>query len=665
LSLKYKKLFEPIKIGSLELENRFAMAPMGPLGLADAEGGFNQRGIEYYTARARGGTGLIITGVTFVDNEIEQHGMPSVPCSTHNPLHFIRTSREMTERIHAYNSKVFLQLSGGFGRVTIPTNLGEYPPVAPSPIKHRWLDKTCRELSIEEIKSIIKKFGEGAFNAKRAGFDGVQIHAVHEGYLIDQFAISFFNYRTDEYGGSLENRLRFAREIVEEIKKKCGSDFTVTLRYSPKSFIKDWREGALPGEEFEEKGRDIPEGIEAAKLLVAYGYDALDIDVGSYDSWWWSHPPMYQAKGLYIPYAKIIKASVAVPVICAGRMDNPDLALSAINDGACDMISLGRPLLADENYVNKLRAGKSADIRPCLSCQEGCMGRIQEYSALNCAVNPAACREKETALSPALKSKKIVIIGGGVAGCEAARVLALRGHKPVIYEKTSRLGGNLIPGGAPDFKEDDHALVAWYEHTLKELGVEVNLNTEVNSEKLSEISAEAIIIATGSKPNMFSLGDNTKVYAAADVLLNKVDPGKNIVIVGGGLVGCELAIWLARDNKKVTLVEMQDKLLAVNGPLCHANSEMLERLVPFNGVEVLTSSNAVKTTANGVLVNIKGSDRELQADSVILAVGYTSENSLYNELKYEFSDIHLIGDARKVSNILYAIWDAYEVASNL
>ncbi|MBP2643996.1 MAG: 2,4-dienoyl-CoA reductase [Firmicutes bacterium] len=665
MSLKYKKLFEPIKIGSLELENRFAMAPMGPLGLADAEGGFNQRGIEYYTARARGGTGLIITGVTFVDNEIEQHGMPSVPCSTHNPLHFIRTSREMTERIHAYNSKVFLQLSGGFGRVTIPTNLGEYPPVAPSPIKHRWLDKTCRELSIEEIKSIIKKFGEGAFNAKRAGFDGVQIHAVHEGYLIDQFAISFFNYRTDEYGGSLENRLRFAREIVEEIKKKCGSDFPVTLRYSPKSFIKDWREGALPGEEFEEKGRDIPEGIEAAKLLVAYGYDALDIDVGSYDSWWWSHPPMYQAKGLYIPYAKIIKASVAVPVICAGRMDNPDLALSAINDGACDMISLGRPLLADENYVNKLRAGKSADIRPCLSCQEGCMGRIQEYSALNCAVNPAACREKETALSPALKSKKIVIIGGGVAGCEAARVLALRGHKPVIYEKTSRLGGNLIPGGAPDFKEDDHALVAWYEHTLKELGVEVNLNTEVNSEKLSEISAEAIIIATGSKPNMFSLGDNTKVYAAADVLLNKVDPGKNIVIVGGGLVGCELAIWLARDNKKVTLVEMQDKLLAVNGPLCHANSEMLERLVPFNGVEVLTSSNAVKTTANGVLVNIKGSDRELQADSVILAVGYTSENSLYNELKYEFSDIHLIGDARKVSNILYAIWDAYEVASNL
>jgi 2-enoate reductase len=665
MSYPYQKLFEPVKIGSLEVKNRFAMAPMGPLGLADADGGFNQRGIEYYTARARGGTGLIITGVTFVDNVVEEHGMPNVPCSTHKPFHFIRTAREMTERIHAYDAKIFLQLSGGFGRVTIPTNLGEYPPVAPSPIQHRWLDKTCRELTIEEIKSIVKKFGDGAFHAKRAGFDGVQIHAVHEGYLIDQFAISFFNQRTDEYGGSLENRLRFAREIVEEIKKRCGSDFPVTLRYSPKSFIKDWREGALPDEEFEEKGRDIPEGIEAAKHLVAYGYDALDIDVGSYDSWWWSHPPMYQAKGLYIPYAKIMKDSVDVPIICAGRMDNPDLALRAVNDGACDMVSLGRPLLADENYVNKLRAGKLADIRPCLSCQEGCMGRIQEYSALNCAVNPAACREKDAALVPALHSKKVVIVGGGVAGCEAARVLALRGHKPVIYEKTGRLGGNLIPGGAPDFKEDDHALVAWYEHTLKKLGVEVNLNTEATSAMVKGIFADAIIIATGSKPKMFSLGDDSRVYAAADVLLKNVDPGENVVIVGGGLVGCELAVWLARDKKKVTLIEVQDKLLALNGPLCHANSEMLERLVPFSGVEVVTSAKVVKTSAKGVLVNVNGTERELQADSVILAVGYNSENSLYMELKYDFSDIHLIGDGRKVANIMYAIWDAYEVASNL
>lgn len=662
---KYKKLFEPVKIGSLELKNRFAMAPMGPLGLADAEGGFNQRGIEYYTARARGGTALIITGVTFVDNEVEEHGMPSVPCSTYNPLHFIRTSRELTERIHAYDSKIFIQLSGGFGRVTIPTNLGEYPPVAPSPIQHRWLDKTCRELTKEEIHSIVKKFGDGAYHAKRAGFDGVQIHAVHEGYLIDQFAISFFNYRTDEYGGSLENRLRFAKEIVEEIKQRCGQDFPVTLRYSPKSFIKDWREGALPGEDFEEKGRDIPEGIEAAKLLVAYGYDALDIDVGSYDAWWWSHPPMYQEKGLYIPYAQIIKDVVNVPILCAGRMDNPDLALRAIDKGACDIISLGRPLLADPDYVNKLRAGNLAAIRPCLSCQEGCMGRIQEYSALNCAVNPAACREKEAALTPAAKSKKVLIVGGGVAGCEAARVLALRGHKPVIYEKSSRLGGNLIAGGAPDFKEDDLLLVKWYEHTLKELDVEVNYNLEATPEMVKNSRAEAVIIATGSKPKLFNLGNNSKVFPAEDVLLGNVNPGEQIVIVGGGLVGCELALWLARQDKKVTIVEMQNKLLALSGPLCHANSDMLEKLIPFSGVNVLTSSKVIESTEKGVIVDVNGNNQELTADSIILAVGYNSENSLYDELKYELPDIYLIGDARKVFNIMYAIWDAYEVAANL
>lgn len=227
---------------------------MGPLGLADAEGGFNRRGIEYYVRRAQGGVGLIITGVTMVDDVIEVHSRPNCPTSTHNPVHFVRTSREMTERIHAYDAKVFLQMSAGFGRVTIPTNLGEADPVAPSAIPHRWLDKTCRPLTIDEIHHIVEQFGQGAYNAKRAGFDGVQIHAVHEGYLLDQFAISFFNQRTDQYGGSLGNRLRFAKEIVEEIKNRCGQDFPVTLRYSLKSFIKDWRKGALPGEAFEEKG---------------------------------------------------------------------------------------------------------------------------------------------------------------------------------------------------------------------------------------------------------------------------------------------------------------------------------------------------------------------------------------------------------------------------
>ena len=663
--IDYKNLFTPTKIGSLELKNRFALAPMGPLGLGDAEGGFNQRGIDYYTQRAKGGTGLIITGVTFVDNEIEEHGMPSVPCPTHNPVHFIRTAKEMTERIHAYQSKVFLQMSGGFGRVTIPTNLGEYPPVAPSPIQHRWLDKTCRELTVEEIQTIVKRFGEGAYNAKRAGFDGVQIHAVHEGYLIDQFAISLFNHRDDEYGGSLENRLRFAREIVEEIKERCGKDFPVTLRYSPKSFIKGLRDGALPGEEFEEQGRDLDEGIKAAQLLVSYGYDALDVDVGSYDSWWWSHPPMYQEKGLYRPYAKLMKENVDVPIICAGRMDNPQMATEAIADGTCDIVSLGRPLLADPDYVNKLRRGEVEDIRPCISCQEGCMGRIQEYSILNCAVNPQACRERVTAYNPILKQKKVLVIGGGVAGCEAARVSALRGHQVELLEKNDRLGGNLIPGGAPDFKEDDIALANWYTHQLEKLEVDVKYNTTATKDSILAANYDVVIIATGSTPKVIPLGNEQQVLTATEVLNKEKDCGDKTVIIGGGLVGCETALWLAQQGKDVTIVETMDNLLQNNGPLCHANSEMLEELIPYNNIEVITNATATSYKNNQLKIKVDQSQQELACDSVILAIGYQSEDSLYQELKFDIPEIYLLGDAKKVSNIMYGIWDAFEVANHI
>ena len=663
--MKYQELFTPVKVGSITIKNRFAMAPMGPLGLADANGGWNQRGIDYYVERAKGGTGLIITGVTFFDQVVEKQDPSTVPNPLYKPVSFVKTSCEMTERVHAYGSKIFLQLSGGFGRVTIPTNVGDIPPIAPSPIPHRWLDKTCREISREEIQAIVRQFGEAAYHAQRAGFDGVQIHAVHEGYLMDQFAISMFNQRTDEYGGPLENRLRFARETVEEIKKRCGEDFPVTLRFSVKSMIKDWRVGALPGEDFEEKGRDVAEGLEAARLLESYGYDALDTDVGTYDAWWWNHPPMYQEKGLYRKYCKMVKEVVSIPVFCAGRMDDPDMALEAIRSGVCDIIDLGRPLLADPDYCNKLRAGRCREIRPCISCQEGCMGRVAEYSLINCAVNPQAARERVTAYAPVLRQKKVLIVGGGVAGCEAARVLAIRGHLPVLYEKGSRLGGNLLPGGAPEFKEDDLALARWYADELARLRVPVYLNTVLTRSQILEQDFDALIIATGSTPKVFSLGDDDRVYTAAQVLLGEKDCGRETVVVGGGLVGCETALWLAQHGKKVTIVETLDGLMAANGPLCHANRDMLEALLPFQGVTVVTGAE-VKCYRNGVLsLAAAGRGREIPCDSVILAVGYREEDSLYRELEFDVPELYLLGDARKVSNIMYAIWDAFEVANHI
>lgn len=663
--MEYAKLFTPVKVGSITIKNRFAMGPMGPLGLSDAEGGWNQRGIDYYTERAKGGTGLIITGVTFSDCEVETQSMPNCPNSTYNPVHFVRTSKEMTERVHAYGAKIFLQMSGGFGRVTIPTNLGEFPPVAPSAIPHRWLDKTCTPLTVEQIRSIVKSFGDGAYNAKRGGFDGVQIHAVHEGYLIDQFAISMFNLRTDEYGGSLENRLRFAREIVEEIKERCGQDFPVTLRFSLKSMIKDWRVGALPGEEFEEMGRDIEEGLEAAKLLESYGYDALDTDVGTYDAWWWSHPPMYQEKGLYREYCELVKKVVKIPVFCAGRMDNPDMALEAIENNVCDVVELARPLLADPDYVNKLRSGRISEIRPCISCHEGCMGRISEFSMLNCAVNPQAARERVTAYNPIVKPKKIMVIGGGVAGCEAARVLATRGHKPEVFEKNDRLGGNLLPGGAPDFKEDDSALANWFTNELNRLQVPVTLNHLVTKEEVLAGGYDAVIVATGSTPKVFSLGDDAHVYTAADVLMGEKDCGDTTVVIGGGLVGCETALWLAKQGKKVTVIEALDAIMQQNGPLCHSNKDMLQALLPYNGVEIITAAKVDSYNAGKLSYTVSGETKELTCDSVILSVGYKEEDSLYQELQFDIPEIYLLGDAKKVANIMYAIWDAFEVANHI
>ena len=506
---------------------------------------------------------------------------------------------------------------------------------------------------------------EAAVIAKRSGFDGVEIHAMHEGYLIDQFALALFNERTDEYGGSLENRIRFAVEIVQGIKQACGKDFPVIMRYSVKSFIKELNHGVVPGEDFVEKGRDIPEGLKVAKMLEAAGYDALDADVGSYDSWYWSHPPMYQEKGLSLPFNEQLKKVVNVPVITAGRMDNPQLASEAIARKQTDMIGLGRPLLADAHIVNKIRTGKTGKIRPCLSCQEACMGRLKAFLTISCAVNPAAGREKEYVLTPAAKRKKIMIVGGGVAGCEAARVLAERGHEVELFEKSGQLGGNLIPGGAPDFKEDDRTLVGWFKQELEDLKVKIYYNTEVTAKLIGDSKADAVIVATGSTPKIFDLGNNEKVFTAADVLTGRKEAGKSTIIIGGGLVGCETALMLAKRGKRVTVVEAMDDILSLGGPLCYANREMLADLLRFHHVDIRIATRAVKATGRGLVVAKNGLEEEIIADSIIIAVGYNSNKRLYEEVLHDISELYLLGDARKVSNIMYAIWDAFEVARNV
>lgn len=662
----YAKLFEPMKIGKVEIKNRIAMAAVGITGMATFEGGFSPRVTNYYVERAKGGTGLIITGLVKVENEIEKMHPGGTPMPLQNPRHFITTASEMTERIHSYGTKIFLQLTLGWGRVLKP-QMSDKPPVAPSPIPNYWDPTiTCRELTTEEVETMVQKTAMSAAIAAKAGFDGVEIHAVHEGYLLDQFTMAFFNQRTDKYGGDFEGRMRLPSEIVQAIKKTVGQDFPVTMRYSIKSFIKDWNQGGLPGEDFVEKGRDVPEGLKVAQILEKAGYDAFTADAGSYDAWYWAHPPGYHEPGCYLPFTEQLKKVVNIPVIVAGRMERPEVAIGALEDNKADMVALGRALLVDPSWPKKVMAGNVEKIKPCLGCH-ACLGRLAQGKIVACTVNPACAREAEYSLTPADTKKYVVIVGGGIAGMEAARVAAMRGHTVKLFEKTDKLGGHLIEASVPKFKQDERRLLDWYIRELADLQVEINLNCEVSKETLAEMNPDDIIMATGSKtfvPEIPGI-DNESVGTATDYLLGSKTAGKTVVVIGGGLSGCETALWLRQKNKQVTLIEMLPELMGGVDPVPHANRTMLLDMLKFNGVTILTNTRLQKVTIEGVqVINENLEEKLIPAESVVLSVGMKPDQHLYWDMGSR-SNIYLIGDSRDPKNILNAIWDAYEVTRSI
>lgn len=684
METKFKHLFSPIQVGGTEIPNRIAMMPMGvfsPRLLDQKTGAYTKDGADYYIERAKGGTGLIVTGV-----------VPIIPMPGMNPVNYpeeyVEKMKYLTEGVHKYGSKIFIQFTAMTGRAAHITSEAEWKMLpAPAPIQNVW-DPTItnRGITKEEIRQYVENFAQAAYLVKEAGGDGVEVHAVHEGYLLDQFAISFYNRRTDEYGGSLENRLRFAKEIVEAIKEKCGADFPVSVRYSVRSYVKDFNRGALPWEEFEEKGRDLAEGIAAAKLLEQYGYDMLDCDNGSYDSWFWPHPPMYMPKACNLEDVAEVKKAVNIPVVCAGRFDDPELAEACIADGRIDIMGMGRPLLADPELGHKFYEGKLEDVRPCISCHQGCLGRIFQGKDISCAVNPACGREKSYELRPAEVKKKVLVVGGGLGGMEAARVCALRGHEVDLYEKTDHLGGVFVAAATPDFKDDDKRLLAWYRKQMEDLPVHIHMNTEVTAEMAE--GYDEIFVATGAKERKLKTPgmDAPNVTYAFETLRDpeiKIE-GENVLIIGGGLTGCEIAYMLAKEGKNVTIVEMTETILNAFG-LSAANYNMLMEILDYYKVEVIknavvdeykdgkavvteTIKNYPNTANRAKLMFALGSQgmkvrREIPADHIVVSIGYTPDNDLYEKIKREH--VYLIGDAKAPTNVMDAIWAAYETAQKI
>ena len=654
----YEHLGKPLQIGRLTIKNRFCMAPIGGGQHHLPGGGLKDETIQYLIERAKGGFGLIFTGAIAADGTVDPYTGVG-PTILQNPDAFKMTATELNERAGAYGTKIFAQITMGLGR--------NYPNLpAPSAVHvFRHPGEVSPELTIDQIKSKIESVVKASKIAKDSGFSSVEVHSIHWGYLLDQFALSMMNHRTDEYGGSLENRLRAAKEILEGIKQECGSDFPVSMRLGLKTFVKGFEQASLTGEE--EIGRTLEEGVEIAKLLESYGYDCLNVDTGIYDSFYYACPPMYMPKGYLVELAAKAKEAVNIPILAGGRMNEADIAENAIQDGKIDAVVLGRAALADPEYPNKVLTGHTEKIRPCIACNQGCITRLQQGKQPTCAVNPVAMREVRYALRPCVQPKKVVVVGGGVAGMEAARTAAMRGHKVFLYEKNGSLGGNLIPGGSHSFKKEVRELNAWYQNELKALPVEIHTGETVTSEQLRNMDADVIILATGSVPVMPNISgmDDKKVLGCMEAFAHPEKVGQKVMVIGGGLVGCEMALDYAQDGKEVMVAEALPKILSAGILSPIPNGQMIPDLFEHHHVTVLEKHRLSAVEDGKVILESDGQKKVLDADTVVIAVGFRPAPSMAQELQGCGAVVYEIGDGQKVSTILHAVWDGYEVGNNI
>ena len=669
------ELFEKINIGQITLKNRLIMSAMD-LGFT-SDGTINDRIINFYRERAKGGVGLIVVGGCYP--EINGKVWKSIIGLDKDEL--IPGLKRLTDAIHRYDVRVAAQLLHA-GR-SASSFFTKMQPVAPSAVAYRSIKQEPRALTIPEIKTVINNYVSATLRAKKAGFDAVELHG-GMGYLINQFLSKATNKRNDEYGGSLENRVRFAQEMILAIKETVGKDYPIIFRMS--------------GDDLVEEGLKINESIEIARILQQAGADAFNVSPG----WHESKTPIMLMSIPRMAYAYLsakIKSQLTVPVIASVRINDLKLAEEILDNEQADMVSIGRPLIVDPELPNKYKNGQFNDIRTCIACNQGCFDSLLNFKPVSCTYNAMVGHEGEYKITTAGKPKKIVVVGGGPGGMEAARVLALRGHNVTLYEKNNQLGGQLRYAYIPPGREEIQNIISYLERQISKLKVTIKMGKEADLQTLEEEHPDVIIVATGGRPIMLNLpgikGENVSI--ASTVLEGKVTTGREVVIIGGGTIGCEVALYLAKQgamrpdvacfllkhkvldaadiveytskgNRNITLLEMKRK---VGGGFGFSTRWVILNELKDAGIKEITEVKVKEIINNhsengqihrGVVYEKDGQEHYIKADTVIVAVGYSPNNELQKQVEGKFPETYFIGDCVKVRTALEAIHEGFQVA---
>ena len=635
---------EPGKLGNLTLKNRVVMTPMGMFGVPGPDGALTPRGIDFYVERAKGGTALVFPAAALVTQE---HEGPCLALNAFDSLDKTIGWSQLAERVHHYGAKLGIQLSAGLGRTTVNYFFDPaHVPVSASDVPAHWTPwVTCRPLEVEEIERIVAAFGAAAMLARGCGIDVIEIHG-YGGYLLDQFMSSLWNRRDDAYGGDLEGRMKFALDVVGQVKTMCAGEVPVIFKMTPVHYT--------PG------GRELAEGLEIARLLEKAGVDAIHVDAGCYEAWHRAIPPVYEPDAAQAELAAAVRSAVGIPVIANGKLGDPDVAEAVLRQGKADFVGLGRPHLADPGWAGKVASGKAEDIVPCIGCGEGCMARGFSGRYASCAVNPSCTMEATYRLEPAKERKKILVLGGGPAGITAAVTAASRGHEVAVWEKSERLGGNLVPASAPGFKRDVRRYLDYLVHRVEAEGIDVALGKDVDAGAVAAARPDVVVIATGARPVVPAVPgvDRGNVMTAVEVLEGPVPAGGRVVVAGGGVVGCETALFLAMQGKQVTIIDAQGIL--VSEPIFMLNQASLCALMEEHGVETMAAAELTGIDEAGAVVGTPEGEKHIDCDLVVLALGFAPEAGLPGEISEALeAEVRVIGDAAGPRKVLDAVWEGF------